>query len=100
MWSAAMKTTSDEIKILFSGKEYVIWSSQIFKKIFHFSFEMKNKLDEDLYQSKANKHLQLLASVAKQNTLFTPPWKQRQAFPDTLKPECKSASIQVNRLEV
>lgn len=68
-----MKTTSDEIKILFSGKEYVIWSSQIFKKIFHFSFKMKNKLDEDLYQSKANKHLQLLASVAKQTKYFIHP---------------------------
>lgn len=50
---------------------------------------MKNKLDEDFYQSKPNKHLWLLGSVV-----------NKQMFPDTCKPESKSASIQANGSEV
>lgn len=66
MCSAAMKATSEK-KILFSGKEYLVWPSQILKKKptnFHCSFKISNKLDEDLYQNKASKHLWLLGSVA------------------------------------
>ena len=42
--SAAMKTTSDKNKILFSGKEYFTWSSQILKKNLSFFFQNEKQV--------------------------------------------------------
>lgn len=68
--SAAMKTTSDKKVFCFQGRNITFDTPKSSRKIFHFSFKMKNKLDEDFYQSKPNKHLWLLSSVVNKQTKY------------------------------